>query len=351
MAFQKLPLRLKTHCKRESPDSPTMSNYFQNLPKYWRTRNAVTYLLWPIELLYTLLIGLRKLAYAFGLFKQHQVNATVIVVGNVVAGCGGKTPLTIALVQRLKAQGHKVGVVSRGYGRSNSGVQIVQAQSLVSEVGDEPLMIFQKCGVPVVVGSNRVEAAQHLLQNFPEVRVLVCDDGLQHTALQRNIEICVMDAMGLGNGHLLPAGPLREPWPRHIDLLLHSHQRSLPEGFESHRELSPYALTSKGQTVPLESLKSEKVEVVSGIAKPEAFMTMLQNAQFQIAHSSALPDHDDFAGWKPVHPEMPLLCTEKDAIKLWARFPQVLAIPLIFEAEDAFWQAFDELFQSRHRYH
>jgi tetraacyldisaccharide 4'-kinase len=328
-----------------------MVQWLQQLPKYWRNRNAITYLLWPLEVTYKIAWRLRQGAIRMGWIEQHRVNATVIVVGNVVVGGGGKTPLTMALVLRLKAQGHKVGVVSRGYGRSNSGVQIVQAQSLVSEVGDEPLMIFQKCAVPVVVGSNRVEAAQHLLQNFPEVCVLVCDDGLQHTALQRNIEICVMDAMGLGNGHLLPAGPLREPWPRPIDLLLHSHQRTLPEGFESHRELSPYALTSKGQTVPLESLKSEKVEVVSGIAKPEAFMTMLQNAQFQIAHSSALPDHDDFAGWKPVHPEMPLLCTEKDAIKLWSRFPQVLAIPLIFEAEDAFWQAFDELFQSRHRYH
>jgi tetraacyldisaccharide 4'-kinase len=134
-------------------------------------------------------------------------------------------------------------------------------------------------------------------------------------------------------------------------LLLHSHQRTLPEGFESNRELSPFALTSKGQQIPTESLKSQRVEVVSGIAKPEAFLAMLENAQFQIAHSSALPDHDDFAGWNPAHPEMPLLCTEKDAIKLWARYPQALAIPLVFEPEDAFWKAFDQLFQSRHRYH
>lgn len=351
MELQKLHLQLKTHRQRPSPEPPTMSKYLQNLPKYWRTRNAITYLLWPIELVYSLLIRLRKLAYVLGLFTQHQVNATVIVVGNVVAGGGGKTPLTMALALRLKAQAQKVGVVSRGYGRTHSNLQIVQTESLVRDVGDEPLMIFQKCGVPVVVGSDRVEAAKHLLQHFPEVRVLVCDDGLQHIALQRDIEICVMDAMGLGNGHLLPAGPLRESWPRPIDLLLHSHQRSLPEGFESHRELSPFALTSEGQQIPMESLKSQRIEVVSGIAKPEAFLAMLENAQFHIAHSSALPDHDDFATWKPVHPEMPLLCTEKDAIKLWARFPQALAIPLVFEAEDAFWKAFDQLFQSRHRYH
>jgi tetraacyldisaccharide 4'-kinase len=328
-----------------------MSHWLQHLPKYWRNRSALTYVLWPIELIYKVLIGLRKLAYVVGLFKQHEVNASVIVVGNIVAGGGGKTPLTIAIAQRLKAQGHQVGIVSRGYGRANTKLQTVTAQSLVSEVGDEPLMIFQKCAVPVVVGSQRVDAAKHLLQQFPEVRVLICDDGLQHLALQRDIEICVMDAMGLGNGHLLPAGPLREPWPRPIDLLLHTHQRTLPEGFESQRRLSAYGLTSLGQQIPLDSLKSKQVEVVSGIAKPEAFLAMLQQAQFQIGQASTLPDHDDFTSWTPMHPTMPLLCTEKDAVKLWARFPQAVSIPLVFEAEEAFWKAFDQLFQSRHRYH
>jgi len=132
----------------------------------------------------------------------------------------------------------------------------VNAQSLATDVGDEPLMIFQKCNVPVVVGAQRVAAARQLLNQFPAVNVLVCDDGLQHIALQRDIEICVMDATGLGNGHLLPAGPLREPWPRQVDLLLHTHQRTLPEGFESLRELSSFALTSDGQQVPIKSRRS-----------------------------------------------------------------------------------------------
>jgi tetraacyldisaccharide 4'-kinase len=272
-------------------------------------------------------------------------------VGNVVVGGGGKTPLTMALVQRLVKQGHQVGVVSRGYGRAHTSMQIVNAQSLATDVGDEPLMIFQKCNVPVVVGAQRVATARHLLNQFPSVNVLVCDDGLQHFALQRDIEICVMDATGLGNGHMLPAGPLREPWPRQVDLLLHTHQRTLPEGFESRRELSSFALTSEGKQVPSEVLKLKPVEVVSGIAKPDAFLAMLEQGQFQIRHSTALPDHDDFQTWKPSHPELPLLCTEKDAVKLWARFPQALAMPLMFEPESSFWEAFDQLFQSRHRYH
>jgi tetraacyldisaccharide 4'-kinase len=328
-----------------------MLQWLQQLPKYWRKRNAITYLLWPLEVTYKVAWRLRQGAIRLGWIAQHRVNATVIVVGNVVVGGGGKTPLTMALVQRLVKQGHQVGVVSRGYGRAHTSLQIVNAQSLATDVGDEPLMIFQKCNVPVVVGAQRVAAARHLLNQFTSVNVLVCDDGLQHIALQRDIEICVMDATGLGNGHLLPAGPLREPWPRQVDLLLHTHQRTLPEGFASRRELSSFALTSEGIQVPSEVLKLKPVEVVSGIAKPDAFLAMLKQDQFQIRHSTALPDHDDFQTWKPSHPELPLLCTEKDAVKLWARFPQALAMPLMFEPESSFWEAFDQLFQSRHRYH
>jgi tetraacyldisaccharide 4'-kinase len=323
----------------------------QQLPKYWRNRNAITYWLWPFEVIYKMAWYLRQGAIRLGGIQQHRVNATVIVVGNVVVGGGGKTPLTIALVQRLVSQGFQVGVVSRGYGRTETSLQIVNAQSSASVVGDEPLMIFQKCNVPVVVSAQRVTAARQLLHQFPSVNVLVCDDGLQHIELQRDVEICVLDATGLGNGHLLPAGPLREPWPRQVDLLLHTHQRTFPEGFESRRELSSFALTSEGQQVPLADLKLTPVEVVSGIAKPEAFLAMLEQKQFQIRHSTALPDHDNFQTWQPSHPELPLLCTEKDAVKLWARFPHALAMPLVFEPETAFWKTFDQLFQSRHRYH
>jgi tetraacyldisaccharide 4'-kinase len=328
-----------------------MFQSLQQLPKYWRNCNAITYLLWPFEVTYKIAWRLRQGAIRLGWIKQHRVNATVIVVGNVVVGGGGKTPLTMALVQRLVSQGFQVGVVSRGYGRAHTSLQIVNAQSLASVVGDEPLMIFQKCNVPVVVSAQRVAAARQLLHQFPSVNVLVCDDGLQHIALQRDIEICVLDVSGLGNGHLLPAGPLREPWPRQVDLLLHTHKRTLPEGFESHRELSSFALTSEGKQVPIVDLKLNPVEVVSGIAKPDAFLAMLEQKQFQIRHSTALPDHDNFQTWQPSHPELPLLCTEKDAVKLWARFPQALAMPLVFEPETAFWKTFDQLFQSRHRYH
>lgn len=323
----------------------------QQLPQYWQSTHGVTWLLWPVEIAYRFTMMLRSRLYALGFLKRQRVKATVIVVGNVVAGGGGKTPLTIAIVQRLAHQGYKVGVVSRGYGRKTSELYVVTNNSAPSDAGDEPLLIHRKCAVPVVVGSNRFEAARHLLHQFPETQIIVCDDGLQHLALARDIEICVMDAQGVGNGHLLPAGPLREPWPRPVDLLLHTQKRTLKEGFESVRQLSTHALNQKGQHVSISELKSKPIEVVSGIAKPQAFIDMLVALGFQIQHQTALPDHDDFSKWQAQCPECALLCTEKDAVKVWQTHPEALAVPLVFQPEESFWLQFDALVQATPRYH
>ena len=325
--------------------------WLHQLPRHWQTTSVITYLLWPIELLYKLAWFVRRLLFALGFIQTHKLDATVIVVGNVVAGGGGKTPLTMAIVQRLTQQGHQVGVVSRGYGRTQDQIQLVNAQSSADQVGDEPLLIFQKCQVPVAVGANRVATAQQLLHQHPNIRFIVCDDGLQHAALQRDIEICVMDSMGIGNGHLLPAGPLRESWPRTVDLLLHTQRRTLAEGFESTRQLSAQAINGLGQSIELTALQNQSVEVVCGIAKPKAFAHMLEERGIQIAQLHALPDHANFSNWHASHPHLKLLCTEKDAIKLWATHPEAFAVPLLFEPELSFWQAFDALVNTRHRYH
>ncbi len=325
--------------------------WLHQLPRHWQTTSVITYLLWPIEVLYKLAWFVRRSMFALGFIQTHKLNATVIVVGNVVAGGGGKTPLTMAIVQRLTQQGHQVGVVSRGYGRTQEQVQLVNAQSTADQVGDEPLLIFQKCQVPVAVGANRVAAAQQLLRQHPNIRFMVCDDGLQHAALQRDIEICVMDSNGIGNGHLLPAGPLRESWPRTVDLLLHTQHRTLAEGFESTRQLSAQAINGLGQSIELTALQNQSVEVVCGIAKPQAFAHMLNERGIQIAQLHALPDHANFSNWHASHPHLKLLCTEKDAIKLWTTHPEAFAVPLLFEPELSFWQAFDALVNTRHRYH
>jgi tetraacyldisaccharide 4'-kinase len=336
---------------QQKTSNDIMLNWLHKLPALWHSQNAITYALWPVEWDYRLLILARQVLYQWAWFRQTRVNALVIVVGNVVVGGGGKTPLCIALVQRLQSQGKKVAVISRGYGRQSQNLQAVNDLSLVSQVGDEPLLIHQKCRVPVVVSRNRVEAAQWILQRDPSIEILVCDDGLQHLALHRDIEICVMDASGIGNGHLLPAGPLREPWPRPVNLLLHTHRRSFPEGYESNRQLSDVAISSDGTQVPLKSLENKALEVVSGIAKPEAFFAMLKARHLRIEKSTALPDHDNFSKWSPLSPHSQLVCTEKDAIKLWAIHPNALAIPLIFEPENNFWLDLDSQIASRRRYH
>jgi tetraacyldisaccharide 4'-kinase len=239
----------------------------------------------------------------------------VIVVGNVVAGGAGKTPLTIAVVKHLQQQGWKAGVISRGHGRRLDDIRAVLPDSFPTEVGDEPLLIHQKTGAPVWVANLRAEAGLALLQAHPEVNILVCDDGLQHWALARDMDICVMDERGVGNGWLLPAGPLREPWPRSVDLLLHTGPNDLPGGFRAQRQLGPLAHDAHGRSLALSSLIGQPVDAVAGLARPEAFFAMLRAVGLQLNQTTALPDHFDYADGSPTHSDRLLLCTEKDAAK------------------------------------
>lgn len=319
----------------------------QWLPEQWLGRGLAAQCLRPVAWLYGALSWARRRAYRQGWLNMQRLEATVIVVGNVVAGGAGKTPTTIALVQHLRAQGWTVGVVSRGHGRQTRDTRPVLATSTPAQVGDEPLLIAQATGVPVWVGALRAEAARQLLQAHPGTQLIVCDDGLQHLALARDIEICVMDERGVGNGWLLPAGPLREPWPRHVDLLLHTGTPALAGGFQGQRQLAAWALRANGERVDLASLQGQAVDAVAGLARPEAFFAMLRGAGLQLAQTHALPDHADFADWPSGDLERPLLCTEKDAAKLWQRQPEALAVPLQMNIEAPFWAALDTLLAER----
>lgn len=315
----------------------------QRLPTIWLSRGPVARLLTPWAGLHAAALWLRRVLYSVGLKKRQRLPVRVIVVGNVVAGGAGKTPVTMAMVQHLQAQGFKLGVISRGHGRQTRDTREVHPNSTPQNVGDEPLLIRQKTGVPVWVGASRVAAGLALLQAHPEVDTLICDDGLQHWALARDIEVCVMDDRGVGNGWLLPAGPLREKWPRTVDLLLHTGPPAVPGGYRAQRQLGEYAHDAQGRSVALAEFKNTPIDALAGLARPEAFFGMLRDAGLELAHTTALPDHFDFAHWpaKPAH--RPLLCTEKDAAKLWQRQPQALAVPLVLTPEPAFWQALDAL--------
>lgn len=321
------------------------------LLRAWTRRGALARLLWPASMAFAGLSAARRALYRAGVFKAQRVGArlpVVVVVGNVVAGGAGKTPVVIALVQHWQSRGLVVGVVSRGYGRRTSDCRAVQGDSPVSEVGDEPALIRRTTGAPVFVAPRRLEAARALLTAHPTTQVIVSDDGLQHYALQRDIEICVFDDRGAGNGFLLPAGPLREPWPRPVDLVLHSGLHPAFAGHTAHRGLAQFAVRRDGTRLALAQLRGRPVAAVAAIARPEAFFNMLRQQGLTLAQTIALPDHYSFDGWTPIPDKgYTLLCTEKDALKLWRSRPDALAVPLQFEPEAAFLTAIDTLLDAK----
>jgi tetraacyldisaccharide 4'-kinase len=334
---------------RQQPDRSAAAT----LQQAWLRRGPLACTLWPVSLAYRALVALRAFLYCTGVLRRQRLPVPVIVVGNVVAGGAGKTPAVMALVEHLRSRGIGAGVVSRGYGRSagagEDAVTEVLPGSAPEAVGDEPLLIRRRTGAPVFVGRCRAAAASRLLAAHPGVRVIICDDGLQHLALERDIEVCVFDDRGAGNGWLLPAGPLREPWPRRVDAVLHTGGRpAFAGGFSAARSLGDFALRADGSRMALDSLAGVACTAVAGIAQPEAFFAMLRSRGLLLDNTQALPDHHGFADWPlPADPARPVLCTEKDAAKLWQRWPGALAVPLAFVPEPAFFATIDCLLDAR----
>jgi tetraacyldisaccharide 4'-kinase len=291
---------------------------------------------------------LRRAAFRAGLLHQERMPVPVVVVGSVLVGGSGKTPVVMALLDHLHARGIKAGVVSRGYGRQAKGCIEVMADSIPQEVGDEPLLVARSGEAPVFVASTRAEAARALLNAYPSTQVIVCDDGLQHYALARDIEICVFDERGVGNGWLLPAGPLREHWPRPVDLVLRNPRATGIEGFAVTRKLGSMARRADGSRIELAQLRGKPLLAVAAIGRPEAFFGMLREHRLQLAQTVALPDHDDFSKVPPALAAAPhVLCTEKDAVKLWRLRPDAWAVPLELSIDAAFWPAFDSLLDAK----
>ena len=316
----------------------------------------VSTLLWPLSQIYRFLAYTHRKLYQFGILKVHKVSVPVVVIGNIVAGGGGKTPTVIALVQHLQAQGIQVGVISRGYGRTSTECLEVKKDSKVSDVGDEPASMLIACSAPMFVANSRFEAASALLKAYPATQVIISDDGLQHHALQHDIAITVFDDRGLGNGLLLPAGPLRESSVKTShSLVLHTGNQAaklsnvFAPQFAASRALARYALKADGSKIDFQALKGQaNLIALAGIANPVAFFDMLRGAGLNLVETVALPDHyafsydfnsvlgNKYAGYT-------LICTVKDAVKLWQMHPAALAVPLEFEAEAAFYVAFDAM--------
>ncbi len=292
--------------------------------------------------------ALRPLSALYGLLQRRaarhaaaELPVPVLVVGNLVVGGAGKTPTVIAVVAALQRRGYRPGIVSRGHGRDGDAPRAVGAADAVRDVGDEPLLLARRTGVPVVVGRDRVAAARLLLERHPDVDLLVADDGLQHPALPRQAELVVFDERGAGNGLLLPAGPLREPlpaqWPPHRHGLYTAGVRStaLP-GALATRTLSQawplraWQVGDAGEARPLSALRGRPLLAAAGLAAPDKFFGMLRDAGLSIT-ALPLPDHHDFAErpWPAQGPDV--LVTEKDAVKLdpsWADARPIWVLPL-----------------------
>ena len=246
----------------------------------------------------------------------------IIIVGNLTVGGAGKTPLVIRLCKLFRAAGCKPGVISRGYGRKEKGLRLVSPASDPVLVGDEPLLIARQAGVPVIVASNRCEAARKLIKQG--VDVIISDDGLQHYRLPRTMEICVVDgSRGFGNGRQLPEGPLREPMQRlaEFDYVVVNGDPSVVAD-----EYRPVPMTlaagllrslESGQSWRLAQFAGCKVNAVAGIGNPKRFFDLLRHARITV-REYPFPDHHQFSlsDFESMDVNLPVLMTEKDAVKI-----------------------------------
>ena len=303
---------------------------------YTATPAAAARWLAPLAWLFAGATAMRRAAYRRRLLRQVRVRVPVIVVGNVVVGGTGKTPLVAALVDALQTRGRRPGIVSRGHGRRTRDVREVQASADPRDVGDEPLLLTRS-GAPVFVGRDRVEAAQALLAAHPDVDVVVSDDGLQHYALARDVEIAVVDrARGVGNGRLLPAGPLREPAARlaHVDAVVWRDGIAPPRTNASEFAMTYEAgawrnLVDASRTLQATALADPASVAIAGIGDPAAFFTTLRAEGFR-GRAVAFADHHDFTRDDVAFPGAPaILMTEKDAVKCTAfRDPRMWMRPV-----------------------
>ena len=280
-----------------------------------------------------------------------QMQVPVIVIGNLVVGGTGKTPIVSNLVSALIAAGMSPGIVSRGYGRaSRTGTRVVSAQSDPSEVGDEPVMLATQCQVPVVVGSRRRDAVKRLIHDHV-VDVVVCDDGLQHEGLNRHLSVCVFNALqGVGNGQVLPFGPLREPLDvtSNYDAVVVRHttdaQAALtamgvsvtgPVFASTTEALVVYRSDQPQLRWPLAHLAGQSMQAVAGIASPDPFFEALEEAGLHL-HRHVFADHHAYTEDDVALLGEPLITTEKDAVKLVHLSPSPIWVVALETEQAAF---------------
>lgn len=305
----------------------------QVLQRAWQKKGVLSTLLLPLSWLVRLEVTRRR--KQFRLHPERITHSTkpVIIVGNVFVGGTGKTPVVMALIQALQARGWQPGVISRGYGVKPDARPLAGQGSLdPKKFGDEPALISALTKVPVAVHPKRALALQRLEKAYPQVDVIIADDGLQHLALGRDIEIVVQDDRGVGNGRLLPAGPLREPADR-LDTVDFIITTTLTDG---ERPTGSHQLPGHSSAMTLQPTHLEKLDdgtlldwgswlsthgrsnctALAGIGNPQRFFTMLKLQGVTLQAPQALPDHYGFETSPFLNlKQQIILITAKDAVK------------------------------------
>ncbi len=324
----------------------------KRLSEFWYKRHCLRWLLYPAAFVYRTVVVVRR--YCLQHFYQQHFSVPVIVVGNLTVGGVGKTPLVVALAQQFKSRGLRVGIVSRGYG---AGVTHFPHEVFVNEpavlVGDEPLLLAKKTGCPVVIAPRRAHAVQYLLDKY-QSQVVISDDGLQHYAMGRAIEIVVVDGLrGFGNGLCLPAGPLREPVKRlkQVDFIvvnggalsddLYTDKlMSCTKKIVYRMDLQPGKLTHlmSGQPIQLEQL-SYPVAAIAAIGHPQRFFATLR-ALGVYFNAYSYADHHPFQPAELCFEEKTVVMTEKDAVKCYPFATNgMYFLPVTAQLCDGFWTA------------
>jgi tetraacyldisaccharide 4'-kinase len=290
--------------------------------RHWYRLSWLSALLAPLSLVFGAAVGVRRLTYRAGWRRIERLPVPVVVIGNLVAGGTGKTPLVLWLAEALRARGFRPAIVSCGYGGANEEPREVAIGGDAVRYGDEPLLLAERSGVPVWIGRDRASAARAAIAAHPDRDLVICDDGLQHYALARDFEIAVEDERGYGNGLLLPAGPLREPPSRQVDATVINGAPARAGAFAMRLEPAGFRrVRDPHRTAAADALLGQRLHAVAGIGNPARFFGTL--ASLGLAFTPhAFPDHHAFAPGDLDFPDCDaVLMTEKDAVKCRA-FPR-----------------------------
>lgn len=341
------------------------------LQQGWRQARLLNYLLLPISWCYVLVVKLRQGCYRMGICQSSALPVPVIVVGNISVGGSGKSPLVMALVDHLKAKGFTPGVISRGYGgKSAFWPREVNRTTCTQLVGDEPQLIFERCDVAVVAGPNRVRNGYYLIDKM-NCNILISDDGYQHFALQRDIDIAVIDGQyGFGNGWCLPAGPLREPISafKRADIVVFNGQvtelsvgqataewlHDIPSDCMTccaTMELQEARNLLDNRRLKLSEFARNPVHVVAGIGNPSRFFSQLEKVGIHII-PHVFPDHHQFSEQDlSFADDSDVLMTEKDGIKcrsvVTKKAKNIWVVPAHLRVDETLYQRIDDLLAQR----